>query len=140
MRSLFSVAGVRARRSAWQPLLAALVVLSPAPGAQARAQSSSSTGSTSVRPAPGRGASRADSTFAALQARGADGRGMGVDQYTSSHQFDAFPDGGRIELQRTVDDTTGITAIRHHLRDIAAAFGVGDFQTPIFVHMQQVPG
>ena len=65
---------------------------------------------------------------------------MGVDQYTSAHQFEPLPDGGRIELQREADDTAGATAIRAHLRDIARAFGTGDFSTPEFVHMQTVPG
>jgi hypothetical protein len=82
----------------------------------------------------------ADSAFAAVQARGADRRGMGVDQYTSAHRFDALPDGGRIELQRAVDDSAGAAQIRAHLREIAAAFAAGDFRTPAFVHMQQVPG
>jgi len=79
-----------------------------------------------------------DSAFAAVQARGQ--VAMGVDQYTSTHQFDVLPDGGRIELQRNVDDPAGIATIRAHLQDIAKAFGSGDFSTPAFVHMQTVPG
>ena len=79
-----------------------------------------------------------DSAFAALQQRGR--RAMGVDQYTSTHRFDASPDGGRIELQRDVDDSAGVTQIRTHLRDIVRAFAAGDFSTPAFVHMQEVPG
>lgn len=82
----------------------------------------------------------ADSAFAAVQARGADRRAMGVDQYTSVHRFDALPDGGRIELQREVDDSAGVARIRTHLRAIAAAFAEGDFRTPAFVHMREVPG
>jgi hypothetical protein len=82
----------------------------------------------------------ADSAFAAMQRRGADARAMGVDQYTSVHQFDALPDGGRIELQRDVDDSAGVAQIRKHLREIAAAFKQGDFRTPAFVHDHQVPG
>lgn len=81
-----------------------------------------------------------DTGFAAMQARGADRRGMGVDQSTSVHQFDALPDGGRIELQRAVDDSAGVAQIRAHLREIAAAFKRGDFSIPGFVHQQQVPG
>jgi hypothetical protein len=76
--------------------------------------------------------------FAALQARGQEA--MGVDQYTSTHYFDALPDGGRIELQRDVDDPAGVAQIREHLHDIADAFENGDFSTPAFVHMQSVPG
>jgi hypothetical protein len=79
-----------------------------------------------------------DSAFVALQQRGR--RAMGVDQYTSTHRFDASPDGGRIELQRDVDDSAGVAQIRTHLRDIVRAFAAGDFSTPAFVHMQEVPG
>jgi hypothetical protein len=86
----------------------------------------------------GHAAADTDAAFAALQARGM--QAMGVDQYTSSHSFDALPDGGRIELQRDVDDPAGVAQIRAHLRGIAEAFESGDFSTPAFVHMQQVPG
>lgn len=79
-----------------------------------------------------------DSAFAALQARGH--QAMGVDQYTSTHRFDALPDGGRIELQRDKDDAEGVATIRAHLRSIADAFARGDFATPAFVHAGAVPG
>lgn len=82
----------------------------------------------------------ADSGFAGVQRRGAEPRAMGVDQSTSVHRFDALADGGRIELQHVEDDSAGIAQIRRHLRDIATAFAAGDFRTPAFVHMQQVPG
>ena len=75
-----------------------------------------------------------------MQARGAEPRAMGVDQYTSVHRFDALPDGGRIELQRETDDSAGIAQIRRHLHQIATAFAAGDFSTPEFVHMAKVPG
>jgi hypothetical protein len=81
-----------------------------------------------------------DSTFVALRQRGADARAMGVDQYTSTHRFDALPDGGRIELQRDVADPAGTAQIRRHLRQVAAAFAAGDFSTPAFVHARDVPG
>lgn len=80
----------------------------------------------------------ADSGFAALQARGQ--VHMGVDQYTSTHRFDALPDGGRIELQRDTDDPRDVATIRAHLRGIADAFARGDFGTPAAVHARQVPG
>lgn len=79
-----------------------------------------------------------DAAFDALQARGAEA--MGVDQYTSTHIFDALADGGRIELQRDVDDPAGVGAIRAHMAGIAEAFGSGDFTVPAFVHAQEVPG
>lgn len=80
----------------------------------------------------------ADSGFAALQARGR--LHMGVDQYTSTHRFDALPDGGRIELQRDNGDARDVATIRAHLRAIADAFARGDFGTPAAVHAQEVPG
>jgi len=79
-----------------------------------------------------------DSAFHAMQARGR--IAMGVDQYTSTHVFEDLPDGGRIELQRDVDDAEGVKAIRAHLREIAGVFAKGDFSTPAFVHMREVPG
>ena len=79
-----------------------------------------------------------DSAFAAMQKRGK--MVMGVDQYTSTHKFDALPDGGRIELQRDVPDSAGTARIRAHLREIAVAFKAGDFAQPATVHMTEVPG
>jgi len=79
-----------------------------------------------------------DTGFTALQQRGK--QAMGVDQYTSTHHFDPQPDGGRIELQRDVDDAAGVAQIRQHLQEIARAFAKGDFSIPGFVHMQEVPG
>ena len=80
----------------------------------------------------------ADSAFAALQGRGR--VAMGVDQYTSTHRFESLPDGGRIELQRDTADSAGVATIRQHLREIQRAFASGDFSTPAFVHMRDVPG
>jgi hypothetical protein len=79
-----------------------------------------------------------DSAYAAMQARGK--VAMGVDQYTSTHHFDSYADGGRIELVRDVDDSAGVARIRAHLKEIAVAFKTGDFSTPAFVHMRDVPG
>jgi hypothetical protein len=79
-----------------------------------------------------------DSAYAAMQSRG---QGvMGVDQYTSRHVFESLPDGGRIALQREVDDTAGALQIRRHLSEVAAAFARGDFSAPFLVHAQDVPG
>lgn len=78
---------------------------------------------------------------AAVMARGGMPEGMGVDQHTSTHVFDDLPDGGRIELQRDVDDPEGTARIRAHLRQIAEAFAAGDFRIPGFVHARaDVPG
>lgn len=66
---------------------------------------------------------------------------MGVDQYTSAHVFEDLPDGGRVVLDRdSLGDTTGIAAIRLHMRDIATSFRAGDFTKPFQVHAQVVPG
>ena len=79
-----------------------------------------------------------DSAFGAMQTRGK--RVMGVDQYTSVHRFDALPDGGMVELQRNLDDSAGVAAIRAHMRAIARAFAAGDFSAPATVHLETVPG
>jgi hypothetical protein len=88
--------------------------------------------------AQGGAAAATDTSFAAMQARGA--TGMGVDQYTSTHTFEPRPDGGRITLVRDVEDSAGVDQIRAHLRAIATAFAAGDFTTPAFVHSGEVPG
>jgi hypothetical protein len=80
----------------------------------------------------------ADTAFHAMQERGK--RVMGVDQYASTHHFDVREDGGRIGLQSDGDDTVAVAAIRQHLKDVAKAFGVGDFSMPGIVHMRDVPG
>ena len=85
-----------------------------------------------------RPAGLSDSAFRALQERGR--IAMGVDQYTSIHVFDDLRDGGRIELQRGEDDSSGVATIRSHLREIKSAFETGDFSTPAFVHVTDVPG
>lgn len=80
-----------------------------------------------------------DTDFAATQARGQ--RVMGVDQYTTAHVFEDLPDGGRIILDRDSEsDTTGVSTIRQHMREVAAAFAAGDFTKPFQVHAAVVPG
>lgn len=83
-------------------------------------------------------AAERDTAYEAVQRRGKEA--MGVDQYTSVHRFDELPNGGRIELQRAVDDSAGVLTIRRHLRSIVTAFSSGDFDTPAYVHMTHVPG
>ena len=114
--------------------VAAIVIACSACGA-----SDDSSRADSV-PSPAPASASSDSAFAAVQARGGDARGMGVDQSTSVHRFDALPDGGRIELQLALDDSAGIATVRAHLRTIVAAFESGDFSTPAFVHDGTVPG
>ncbi len=80
----------------------------------------------------------AHAAHVAMERRGAEV--MGVDQGTSAHVFEALPNGGIIELQRTVDDSAGARTIRAHLRGIARAFAQGDFSAPEYIHMSSVPG
>jgi hypothetical protein len=79
-----------------------------------------------------------DSSFAGVQRRGA--VVMGVNQYTSRHVFEPLADGGRIELQRSVDDSAGVAQIRRHMQLIARQFAAGDFRLPGMVHAREVPG
>jgi len=79
-----------------------------------------------------------DTAFASMQERGK--AAMGVDQYTSTHQFEDLTDGGRIELQRDSTDHAGVAEIRAHLQRIAKAFAAGNFNVPGFVHAGEVPG
>lgn len=79
-----------------------------------------------------------DSAFHEVQSRGR--TVMGVDQYTSTHRFEPLATGGRIELQRDADDSTGVRVIREHLQEVAAQFARGDFTAAETVHAQSVPG
>jgi hypothetical protein len=79
-----------------------------------------------------------DTGYAARQQRGR--MVMGVDQYTSTHRFDALADGGRIVLVRSPQDTAGVRIIRQHLETIARAFRAGDFADPMAVHAHELPG
>lgn len=88
---------------------------------------------------PSDAATPPDTAFAAMQARGQ--IVMGVDQYASAHVFEDLPDGGRVVLDsKDPTDSAAITAIRAHMREIAAAFRAGDFAKPFQVHAQAVPG
>jgi hypothetical protein len=69
-----------------------------------------------------------DTAFNSLQQRGK--QAMGVDQFTSTHKFDALPTGGRIELQADAGDSVSVAKIRAHMREIAVAFKSGEFSTP----------
>lgn len=82
---------------------------------------------------------RADSAFAAVQARGAEV--MGVDQQAATHVFEDLADGGRILFTANdPTDTAAVRTIRAHLRAQATAFAAGDFSGPAQVHGRTVPG
>lgn len=66
---------------------------------------------------------------------------MGFDQTKTTHRFSLYEDGGAIEV--SVNDPADVTnrdAIRAHLPHIAGMFGAGNFDAPMEVHAQQVPG
>lgn len=121
-------ATARARRLVLPVALAGAAALVPWRDAAAQA-----------RPAATAAPPAADTTVAAVQARGA--AVMGVDQTTSRHVFETLPDGGRIVLRRDdATDTAAVRTIRAHLRAVAAAFARGDFADPRRVHGREVPG
>src|SRR6266508_440881 len=60
---------------------------------------------------------------------------LGMAHDRSSHRFRLFRDGGAIELRANdARDVATVSAIRKHLRKVAAAFAKNDFSTPAFVH------
>ena len=66
---------------------------------------------------------------------------MGFDQAKTTHHFSLYEDGGAIEVSvNDPSDTVNRDAIRAHLPHIAQMFGAGDFEAPMEVHAQQVPG
>lgn len=118
-----------------QATLATLVTLTALSGAvcYAAAQAGDSTRHTHRA-----GMTHTDSAYGAMQQRGK--AVMGVDQYTSAHQFEDLPDGGRITLERDATDSAGVRQIRSHMRDISREFARGDFSNPMLVHDTVVPG
>ena len=66
---------------------------------------------------------------------------MGFDQTKTTHHFSLYEDGGAIEVSvNDPADAVNRDAIRAHLPHIAAMFGAGNFDAPMEVHAQQVPG
>ena len=66
---------------------------------------------------------------------------MGFDQTKTTHRFSLYDDGGAIDVSvNDASDVINRDAIRAHLPHIAAMFGAGDFEAPMEVHAQQVPG
>ena len=75
----------------------------------------------------------------ALKKRGA--AAMGFDQDAVVHHFVVEPDGGAVELRvKPEAGAATLTAVRAHLRDIAAAFGRGDFSASIATHAEVPAG
>ena len=57
-----------------------------------------------------------------------------------SRQFLATPTGGRIVLQRDLDDSARVAEIRDHLRQLARLFAAGDFRLPPGTGSVSAPG
>lgn len=66
---------------------------------------------------------------------------MGFDQAKTTHHFSLYEDGGAIEVSvNDAGDAVNRDAIRAHLPHLAEMFGAGNFDAPMEVHAQQVPG
>jgi hypothetical protein len=66
---------------------------------------------------------------------------MGFDQDKATHHFTLTASGGVIAV--TANDQADLATrdqIRTHLREIAAAFGRGDFEKPLLTHGELPPG
>ena len=119
-------------------LVASIIACSPGTPAPAPAQQGSTPKPQATTQMHGMEMPANDSAFAEMQKRGQ--MAMGVDQYMSQHKFDVTADGGRIELQRGSPDSLDVAQIRAHMKLIQHAFAAGDFSTPAFVHMKNMPG
>jgi hypothetical protein len=66
---------------------------------------------------------------------------MGFDQDRTTHHFRLTTDGGVIDVGvADTADATNRDAIRSHLKEIAEAFGRGDFAKPFATHGEVPPG
>jgi hypothetical protein len=76
---------------------------------------------------------------AALKKRGT--IAMGFDQDTTAHHFRTSATGGSIEVEvKDPADSVSRDQVRSHLKEIAAAFGKGDFAKPFETHAEVPPG
>jgi hypothetical protein len=66
---------------------------------------------------------------------------MGFSHEKTSHYFVLTQDGGLIEVRTNdIKDTASLEQIRGHFRHIARMFAAGNFNAPMLVHRQDVPG
>ena len=66
---------------------------------------------------------------------------MGFDQSATTHHFRLTARGGAIEVSvNDAKDEANRTAIRAHLKEIAAQFSSGDFGKPVMTHAETPPG
>jgi len=82
---------------------------------------------------------KTEDEHAAMMSRGE--HAMGFSQTATTHHFLLKPDGGLITVSANdAKDSASRDQIRMHLRHIAKAFSVGDFEIPMLVHDQKPPG
>jgi hypothetical protein len=66
---------------------------------------------------------------------------MGFSHERTTHHFELNQDGGLIEVRSSdVRDTESRAQIRSHFRHIVKMFSEGNFNVPMLVHAQDVPG
>jgi hypothetical protein len=66
---------------------------------------------------------------------------MGFSHEKTTHHFELNQDGGLIEVRANdVKDTESRDQIRGHFHHIVQMFAAGDFNVPMLVHRQTVPG
>jgi hypothetical protein len=68
-------------------------------------------------------------------------REMGFSHEKTTHHFELNQDGGLIEVRANdVRDTESRNQIRSHFHHIVRMFSAGNFNVPMLVHAQDVPG
>jgi len=66
---------------------------------------------------------------------------MGFSHEKTTHHFELHQDGGSIEVRADdLKDTESREEIRGHFRHIVQMFAAGNFDAPMLVHSQNVPG
>jgi hypothetical protein len=76
---------------------------------------------------------------AELKKRGA--AAMGFDQDKTTHHFWLTPDGGAIDVTvADPSDAASLAQVRAHLKEIAAEFANGSFETPFATHAETPAG
>jgi len=66
---------------------------------------------------------------------------MGFSHEKATHHFVLTPDGGLIEVRANdFKDAAGLEQIRGHFQHIVHMFAEGNFNAPMLVHSQDVPG
>ncbi|HET7440324.1 MAG TPA: hypothetical protein VFJ47_03410 [Terriglobales bacterium] len=66
---------------------------------------------------------------------------MGFSQEKTSHHFELNQEGGVIEVRTNdIKDTESRDQVRGHFKHIVQMFSAGNFNDPMLVHEQEVPG